>query len=83
MSETFDPNALAWFSDEDDVPPGFQYVDETMILNHIADTKELPEESAAPFVAWANEAWNDFEDGSDTQTNGQVIAGMLAYWRGQ
>lgn len=83
MAEKLNPNAWAWFGDKDDVLNGFQYVDEDMIRRHVIDTGELYVDVARRFAEWANGNWNEYDDGSTTQTNGQIIAGMLAYWRGQ
>lgn len=82
MSEKFDPEALAWFDMSDDVKPGHQFVEHSMILDYIVKSGELPRESAYPFAIWADQNWNDYDDQSGLQTNGQIIAGMLAYWRG-
>lgn len=80
MAEKLDPNAIA--DDGNDIP-GHQSVDEDMIHDYVMNTGQLPGESAEPFASWANEVWFDFNDGSGTMTNGQIIAGMLAYWRGK
>lgn len=46
------------------------------------DLNALPVHSARPFAAWLDETWNEFNEDED-QTVGEVIAGALAYWRGQ
>jgi hypothetical protein len=43
----------------------------------------LPAVSAQPFANWINNQWNDFDDGSGTQTNEDVLKGALAFWTGQ
>lgn len=80
MFEKLNPDALADF-DED--LPGAQAVTRKMIQDYITTSSALPHESAVPFAEWANETWNEYDDGSGAQTNGQIVAGMLAYWRGQ
>jgi hypothetical protein len=42
----------------------------------------LPEVSAQPFANWINNAWNEFDDESGTQTNEDVLKGALDYWTG-
>ncbi|WP_030798918.1 hypothetical protein [Streptomyces sp. NRRL S-337] len=84
---TLDPNALAEISDEagaapEDVRPGVQPVDYDMIRDYVIKAGELPEESARPFARWLNETWFDFSE-EPGQTNGDIINGALAYWRGQ
>lgn len=76
------PLAWAWFENDTEVPVGYQYVTESMILDHVL-VVELPKESAIPFAAWADDVWTEYNDGSESQTNGEIIQGMLAYWRGQ
>jgi hypothetical protein len=84
-----DPAALAEWDDEqgaspDEIRPGVQPVDAHMIAAFVVDAEELPWESARPFGEWLDGVWNDYTDPDDpTQTNGDVISGALAYWRGQ
>lgn len=78
MAEKLDPNTIA--DDGNDIP-GAQPVDATMIYDYVLDT-ELPPQSAEPFAFYADDVWYEYNDGSGTMTNGQIIAGMLAYWRG-
>ena len=80
MAEKLDPNAIA--DDGNDIP-GAQPMHEYMIFDYVTNTGELPEESANAFAAYADETWYEYNDGSGTMTNGQIIAGMLTYWRGQ
>ncbi|WP_169314111.1 hypothetical protein [Streptomyces piniterrae] len=84
---TLDPNALAEIADEagaapEDVRPGVQPVDDDMIREYVIEARELPEESARPFAQWLNETWFDFSE-EPGATNGEIIAGALADWRGQ
>ncbi|MFD8839840.1 hypothetical protein [Streptomyces griseofuscus] len=75
------PDALAECGYDLDDRPEVQPVTEQMIRDYVIDKAELPPYSDRPFAAWLYDAWNDFnEDG--TQTNGQVIEGALADWRG-
>ncbi|TVZ96507.1 hypothetical protein [Streptomyces sp. BK340] len=80
--EKLNPNALAESGDNDlDERPKVQPVTEAMIRAHVIGAEELPPYSARPFSAWLYETWNEFNaDGK--LTNGQVIAGALADWRG-
>lgn len=84
-----DPSALAEWDEEQgacpqDVRPGVQPVDADMIADFVVEAGELPRESAQPFGDWLDGVWNDYTDpGDPTQTNGDVIAGALSYWRGQ
>ena len=59
-----------------------QPVTPAMIREHVVGSEELPSVSARPFAAWIHENWNDWNEDGDL-TNGQVIAGALAFWRGQ
>ena len=82
-----DPNALAETSDEagaalEDVRPGVQPVDDDMIREYVIKAGELPEESARPFAEWLHDTWFDFSE-DPGPTNGDIINGALAYWRGQ
>ena len=84
---TLDPNALAEIGDEEGAPPeevrpGVQPVDEVMIRVYVITTNELPEESARPFAKWLHGVWFEFSE-EPGPTNGEVIAGALAHWRGQ
>lgn len=79
MAEKLDPNAIA---DDGNENPEAQAVDATMIYDYVLDT-ELPPESAEAFAQYADNTWYEYNDGSKTQTNSEIIAGMLAYWRGQ
>lgn len=42
----------------------------------------LPDVSARPFAAWLDGVWNQFDDGSGTQTNEDVLKGALSDWTG-
>lgn len=53
-------------------------------IEHWADvTGNLPTISAHEFARWLDREWNDFDDGSGTQTNEDVLKGALAYWTGR
>lgn len=84
-----DPAALAEWDDEieagsEGIRPGVQSVDAGMIAAFVVEAEELPWESAQPFGQWLNEVWNDYTDRDNPAlTNGDVIKGALAYWRGQ
>ncbi|MFF8901691.1 hypothetical protein ACF082_29890 [Streptomyces lydicus] len=85
--EKLNPKALAEASDEagaapEDVRPGVQPVDKGMIREYVIEAGELPEESARAFAAWLNSVWFDFVE-EPGLSNGEVIAGALAYWRGR
>lgn len=43
----------------------------------------LPGCSAAPFAGWLDRDWNDYDDGSGTRTNEDVLKDALAYWTGR
>ncbi|MFJ6010227.1 hypothetical protein ACIQHZ_31580 [Streptomyces halstedii] len=77
------PNALAESGDSElDSRPEVQELSGNMILAYVLLEKKLPPESARPFAEWLQYEWNSFnEDGENT--NGMVIEGALAYWRGQ
>jgi hypothetical protein len=83
------PAALAEWDDEqgarpEDIRPGVQAVDADMIAAYVVDTEELPQESARPFGQYLDSAWNDYIDPDNPAlTNGDVISGALAFWRGQ
>ncbi|WP_406384065.1 hypothetical protein OHU25_41245 [Streptomyces sp. NBC_00117] len=53
-----------------------------MICAHVIEAEELPAESARPFAEYLDESWFDFVEEPGI-TNGEVITGALAYWRGQ
>jgi hypothetical protein len=80
--DKLNPDALAESGDDElDAREGVQPVTEMMLYEHIISTEELPPESARPFARWLDSEWNSWnEDGS--LTNGEVIAGALAHWRG-
>lgn len=81
--EKLDPAALATCGDDDlDTRERVQPVDAYMIEEYVTDAEELPAASAHPFAEWINAVWNDFNEDGD-KTNGDVIAGALAHWRGQ
>lgn len=81
--DKLNPDALAESGDvELDAREGVQPVTPTMIRDHLRSTEELPLVSARPFAAWLDAEWNGFNEDGDL-TNGQVIAGALAFWRGQ
>lgn len=80
MPEKLDPTALA---DDGNDLPGHQPVNESMFFDYVMNTGELPEESAKAFATYADENWYEYNDNSSTQTNADIISGMLAYWRGQ
>lgn len=80
--DKLNPDALAECGDvELDDREAVQPVTEMMIFVYVMNAEELPRYSAKPFAAWVWESWNDFND-DGTQTNGQVIVGALADWRG-
>ena len=77
------PDALAECGDfELDAREAVQPVPAEMIYQYVTDTNELPEESARPFAVWLDNVWHDFNADGDL-TNGKLIAGALAHWRGQ
>lgn len=81
--DKLNPDALAESGDvELDAREGVQSVTPAMICDHLRSTEELPPVSARHFAAWLDEEWNGFNEDGDL-TNGQVLAGALAYWRGQ
>lgn len=57
---------------------------EDMILQWAqADTGGgLPAPSALAFASWLDSTWNDYDDGTDKQTNQDVLTGALAHWTG-
>ncbi|WP_395759463.1 hypothetical protein OIE82_27055 [Streptomyces althioticus] len=76
------PDALAESGDEElDTREGVQEVTEDMILSYVLCGNELPPESARPFAEWLEGVWFSFNEDGD-KTNGQVISGALAHWRG-
>lgn len=85
--DKLNPDALAETYDEAGAPagqvrPGVQPIDADMIRAHVIEAEELPAESARPFAEYLNEAWYDYVE-EPGLTNGGVISGALAYWRGQ
>lgn len=46
-------------------------------------TGGLPAISAHGFARWLDREWNDYDDGSGTQTNEDVLKGALAFWTGR
>lgn len=79
---TFDPDALAECGDsESDQRPTVQPVTASMIRAHVIEHNMLPPHSAVPFAAWLADAWGDLNEDGD-KTNGQVLGGALADWRG-
>ncbi|MFH9248209.1 hypothetical protein ACH4LK_22610 [Streptomyces lydicus] len=83
---TLDPNALAEINEDEgaapeDARPGVQPVTEVMIRVYVITAGELPEVSARPFAKWLHGAWFDFSE-EPGPTNGDIIAGALAHWRG-
>lgn len=87
MTDRLNPDALAETSEDEGAPaderrPGVQPVDAGMIERYALDTGELHvPESARAFGAWLHENWYDFNEDGD-RTNGQIVAGALAAWRG-
>lgn len=81
--DKLNPKALAPCGDNDlDAREGVQGVEEFMIQWYVIESSELPAESAEPFAVYLNQNWNDYNDEGNL-TNGEVIAGALAFWRGQ
>jgi hypothetical protein len=81
--DKLNPDALAESGDDElNGREGVQSVTPAMIREHVINSGELPSESARPFAAWIHECWNDWNEDGEL-SNGQVIAGALAYWRGQ
>lgn len=87
MTEKLNPDAIAEWEDWDPkTHPDVQPVTEGMILAYVVQEGELPSYSARPFAKWLFVHWNGFTDDEDrngTQTNGDVIQGALADWRGE
>jgi hypothetical protein len=81
MSDTLDPNAIA--DDGSGEFPNAQDVDYDMILAYVLAEWGWPNVAAEPFAGLAHDVWYEYNDGSGTQTNGQILAGILAYWRGE
>jgi hypothetical protein len=79
--DELNPDALAECGYDLDNRPEVQRVTTAMINQYVIDAGELPSHSAQPFAAWLADAWTDFNEDGD-KTNGQVIAGALADWRG-
>lgn len=83
MSDKLNPDALAECGDDElNSREGVQPVNAATILGYVLDQEELPPESARPFAGWLHEFWNDFNEDGEL-TNGAVISGALAHWRGQ
>lgn len=81
--DKLDPKALAECGDAElDDRVTVQPVTPAMIREHVVSAEELPIESARPFAAWLDENWNGYNEEGNL-TNGDVIAGALAFWRGQ
>lgn len=70
-----DPSALADFEED--------LFDEAAIRKWAIETGDLPVFSAEPFARWLDQAWNDYDDGSGTLTNEDVLKGALAEWKGE
>lgn len=89
MTEKLNPAALAERyeergADPADIRDGVQPVDEDMIREHVVEAGSLPTESAGPFADWLDGVFDEYVvPDNDKQTNGDVIKGALAYWRGQ
>jgi hypothetical protein len=81
MAEKFNPDAVA--ADGLHEWPGAQDVDADMIYTHVIKTWKGPAENASAFAIYADDVWWGYNDGSGTQTNAQILAGILAYWRGE
>jgi hypothetical protein len=43
----------------------------------------LPAVSALPFSSWIDNQWNEYDDGSGTQTNEDVLKAAVAFWTGR
>lgn len=81
--DRLNPDALAECGDgELDARDDVQEVDADMIREYVISAGELPEESARPFAEYIEDRWYDYNEDGEL-TNGQVISGALAYWRGQ
>lgn len=87
--EKLNPAALAEWEDEqganpEDIRPGVQTVDERMIAAYVIEAEELPRVSALPFATYLDREWGEYIDPDNPAlTNGDVISGALAFWRGQ
>lgn len=79
--DKLNPDALAECGYDLDDRPQVQPVTEMMICEYVTEAEELPPYSAKPFAAWLTEVWNAFNEDGD-MTNGQVVEGALADWRG-
>lgn len=85
--DKLNPDALAETGEETGAPAeeirkGVQPVDAVMIERYVIDSGELHvPESAKAFGVWLDRDWYDFNEDGD-RTNGQVVAGGLAEWRG-
>ena len=80
--ENLNPKALAECGDADlDARDGVQEVDAGMIHEYVISEGKLPRESAGPFAEYIEQNWYDYNEDGEL-TNGDVIEGALAYWRG-
>lgn len=70
-------NETADFEDD-----GFPY---HRILNWAQSDKGagLPYVSAQPFANWLDNNWNDYDDGTGSQTNEDILKGALDFWTGR
>lgn len=71
-----DPSALADFEDG-------EAFDRAAIEFWADTTGNLPTISAHEFARWLDREWNDYDDGSGTQTNEQILKGALEFWTGR
>lgn len=83
MADKLDPDGVAWFGEDDEMPAGVQYASEQAIFATVRAADELPVASAMAFARWLYNEWVEYDDDTGIQTNGQIIAGALAFWRGQ
>lgn len=79
--DKLNPNALAECGYDLDDRPEVQAVTAEMISVYVIGAGELPRYSAEPFGEWLAEMWNGFNEDGD-KTNGDVLRGALADWRG-
>lgn len=77
MSYTFDPNAIA-----EDGSGEYADVTERDIYAYVIETWGWPPVAVSPFARYADEVWYEYNDGSGTQTNGQILDGIRSYWQG-
>lgn len=72
-----DLSALADFEED-------QFDEAAMVKWALSDTGGgLPAVSAHPFASWLNAEWNDYDDGTGTQTNEDVLKGAWEFWTGR